>query len=46
MVSIDTSGLDAFENLHRTLARSGIRLVVSGLTSSPGRRSPAGAWIR
>ena len=35
MVSIDTSGLAAFENLHRTLVRSGIRLVVSGLNEQP-----------
>jgi sulfate permease, SulP family len=35
LVSIDASGLTAFENLHRTLARAGIRLVVVGLNEQP-----------
>jgi len=35
LVSIDASGLDAFETLHRTLARADIRLVVVGLNEQP-----------
>jgi SulP family sulfate permease len=35
LVSIDASGLTAFENVHRTLARAGIRLVVVGLNEQP-----------
>ena len=35
LVSIDASGLDAFENVHRALARAGIRLVVVGLNEQP-----------
>ncbi|HEV7575891.1 MAG TPA: SulP family inorganic anion transporter [Caldimonas sp.] len=35
LVSIDASGLDAFENLHRALARAGIRLVIVGLNEQP-----------
>jgi SulP family sulfate permease len=35
LVSIDASGLTAFENLHRALARAGIRLVVVGLNEQP-----------
>ncbi len=35
LVSIDASGLDAFENVHRVLARAGIRLVVVGLNEQP-----------
>jgi sulfate permease, SulP family len=35
LVSIDASGLAAFENLHRALARAGIRLVVAGLNEQP-----------
>ena len=35
LVSIDASGLDAFENVHRALVRAGIRLVVVGLNEQP-----------
>ena len=35
LVSIDASGLDAFENVHRALTRAGIRLVVVGLNEQP-----------
>jgi len=35
LVSIDASGLDAFESVHRALARAGIRLVVVGLNEQP-----------
>jgi SulP family sulfate permease len=35
LVSIDTSGLTAFESMHRTLERAGIRLVVVGLNEQP-----------
>ena len=35
LVSIDASGLDAFENVHRALGRAGIRLVVVGLNEQP-----------
>ena len=35
LVSIDASGLDAFENVHRALARRGVRLVVVGLNEQP-----------
>ena len=35
LVSIDASGLDAFENVHRELARRGIRLVIVGLNEQP-----------
>jgi SulP family sulfate permease len=35
LVSIDASGLDALENLHRTLQRDGIRLIVAGLSEQP-----------
>jgi SulP family sulfate permease len=35
LISIDASGLDAFESVHRALARAGIRLVVVGLNEQP-----------
>jgi SulP family sulfate permease len=35
LVSIDASGLDAFENVHRALARARIRLVIVGLNEQP-----------
>ncbi|MDQ6640356.1 MAG: SulP family inorganic anion transporter, partial [Pseudomonadota bacterium] len=35
LVSIDASGLDAFESVHRALARARIRLVVVGLNEQP-----------
>jgi SulP family sulfate permease len=35
LVSIDASGLNALENLHRTLQRNGIRLIVAGLNEQP-----------
>jgi SulP family sulfate permease len=35
LVSIDASGLTAFENVHRALARAKIRLVVVGLNEQP-----------
>jgi SulP family sulfate permease len=35
LVSIDASGLDALENLHRTLARANVRLVLVGLNEQP-----------
>ncbi|MBC7974570.1 MAG: SulP family inorganic anion transporter, partial [Myxococcales bacterium] len=35
LVSIDASGLTAFETLHRALAREGIRLVLVGLNEQP-----------
>ncbi len=35
LVSIDASGLTAFENVHRALARAGVRLVVVGLNEQP-----------
>jgi sulfate permease, SulP family len=35
LLSIDTSGLTAFENVHRALARSRVRLVVFGLNEQP-----------
>jgi SulP family sulfate permease len=35
LVSIDASGLDAFESLHRALARMDIRLVLVGLNEQP-----------
>ena len=35
LVSIDASGLTAFENMHRALVRKGIRLVVAGLNEQP-----------
>ena len=35
LVSIDTSGLDALEQLHRTLARQGVRLVLCDLNRQP-----------
>ena len=35
LVSIDGSGLDALESVHRTLARAGIRLVIVGLNEQP-----------
>ena len=35
LVSIDASGLDAFESLHRALARMGVRLVLVGLNEQP-----------
>ena len=35
LVSIDASGLDAFENVHRALARAGIRMIVVGLNEQP-----------
>ena len=35
LVSIDDSGLSAFENVHRVLTRAGIRLVVFGLNEQP-----------
>ena len=35
LVSIDASGLDAFEDVHHALERAGIRLVVVGLNEQP-----------
>ncbi len=35
LVSIDASGLTAFENVHRALLRAGVRLVVVGLNEQP-----------
>ena len=35
LVSIDASGLTAFENVHRALSRASIRLVVVGLNEQP-----------
>jgi sulfate permease, SulP family len=35
LVSIDASGLTALENVHRTLARGGVRLVAFGLNEQP-----------
>jgi sulfate permease, SulP family len=35
LVSIDASGLTAFENVQRTLARGGVRLLVFGLNVQP-----------
>ncbi|MBV9891459.1 MAG: STAS domain-containing protein [Rhizobacter sp.] len=35
LVSIDASGLDAFESLHRTLARAQTRLLLVGLNEQP-----------
>jgi SulP family sulfate permease len=35
LVSIDASGLDAFENVQHALARAGVRLVVVGLNEQP-----------
>ena len=35
LVSTDASGLNAIENVHRTLARMGVRLVVAGLNPQP-----------
>jgi SulP family sulfate permease len=35
LVSIDASGLTAFENVQRALARAGVRLVVVGLNEQP-----------
>jgi SulP family sulfate permease len=35
LVSIDASGLTAFESVHRTLERTGVRLVVVGLNEQP-----------
>ena len=35
LVSIDASGLTAFENVHRLLDRAHIRMVVAGLNEQP-----------
>ena len=35
LITMDASGLDAFENVHRALARAGVRLVVVGLNEQP-----------
>ena len=35
LVSIDASGLTAFESVHRALERAGVRLVVVGLNEQP-----------
>ncbi len=35
LVSTDASGLNAIENVHRTLGRLGVRLVVAGLNEQP-----------
>ena len=35
LVSIDASGLTAFENVHRALDRARVRLVVAGLNEQP-----------
>ncbi len=35
LVSTDASGLNAIENLHRALARAGVRLVVAGFNEQP-----------
>jgi SulP family sulfate permease len=35
LVSIDASGLDALENMHRALARANVRLVLVGLNEQP-----------
>ena len=35
LVSTDASGLTAFENVHRALVRSRVRLVVFGLNEQP-----------
>jgi sulfate permease, SulP family len=35
LVSIDASGLDAFENVHRALGRAHVRLVLVGLNEQP-----------
>ncbi|MCE9660944.1 MAG: STAS domain-containing protein [Burkholderiales bacterium] len=35
LVSIDASGLDALESMHRTLERNNVRLVVAGLNEQP-----------
>jgi len=35
LVSIDASGLDAFENVHLALERAGVRLIVVGLNEQP-----------
>ena len=35
LISIDTSGLDALEQLHRTLTRSGIRLFLANANEQP-----------
>jgi sulfate permease, SulP family len=35
LVSIDASGLAALENMHRTLLRNNVRLVVAGLNEQP-----------
>jgi SulP family sulfate permease len=35
LVSIDASGLDAFENVHRALQRKHVRLVLVGLNEQP-----------
>ncbi len=35
LVSIDASGLAAFESMHRALVRTGVRLVVAGLNEQP-----------
>ncbi len=40
LVSIDSSGLSAFENMHRSLVRKGIRLVVAGLDEQPHGQAP------
>jgi SulP family sulfate permease len=36
LVNLDSTGLDALQTLHRTLARRGNHLVLAGLTQQPG----------